>query len=249
LAFANDKECEKISCRDVARNVSTNFLNSSNLAYVIYTSGSTGKPKGVLIEHRAVINLLYALQNQYPFTTSSTYLLKTAYTFDVSVTELFGWFMGGGRLAVLETNGEKDPGIILDWISRFQVTHINFVPSMFNAFLDFVTEKNKKNLTGLKYIFLAGEALLPNQVNKFKDLNTAIELENIYGPTEATVYSSYYSLSQWPGTGSIPIGKPLSNINLYILDNYHHLQPLGIAGELCIGGVGLARGYLNCPSG
>ncbi|MCU0287781.1 MAG: condensation domain-containing protein, partial [Acidobacteria bacterium] len=221
----------------------------NHLAYVIYTSGSTGKPKGVLIEHPAVVNLLYALQEKYPFTVSDVYLLKTSYMFDVSAAELFGWYMGerGGKLAILEKNGEKDPGIIFDWIYRHHITHINFVPSMFTAFLDFVTEKNKKNLTGLKYIFLAGEALLSNQVKKFKDLNIDVKLENIYGPTEGTVYSSYYSLSQFHGPGSIPIGKPLSNIRLYILNEYQRLQPLGIAGELCIGGFGLARGYLNNP--
>ncbi|MCX6581229.1 MAG: amino acid adenylation domain-containing protein, partial [Candidatus Aminicenantes bacterium] len=223
------------------------IIHHSNLSYLIYTSGSTGKPKGVLIEHASAVNLLFAMQNQYPFSPAGTYLLKTSYTFDVSVTELFGWYMGGGRLAILETNGEKDPLVIFDWIHRYHVTHINFVPSMFNAFLDFVTEKNKDRLAGLKYIFLAGEALLPSQVKKFTDLNTSIELENIYGPTEGTVYSSRYSLSEWNGIGNVPIGKPLRNIELYILNKYNHLQPLGIPGELYISGDGVARGYLNNP--
>ncbi|MDQ1352804.1 MAG: hypothetical protein QG657_3110, partial [Acidobacteriota bacterium] len=219
----------------------------SNLAYIIYTSGSTGKPKGVMIEHRSVVNLLFALQNQYPFAPSDSYLLKTSYTFDVSVTELFGWYMGGGKLIILEVGDEKDPEVILNWVQRYWVTHINFVPSMFNAFSDFVTEENKGRLSGLKYIFLAGEALLSSQVKKFTDLNTAIELENIYGPTEGTVYASKYSLSEWNGIDSVPIGKPLPNIELYILDKYNHLQPPGIVGELIITGSGTARGYLNRP--
>ncbi|MCU0287025.1 MAG: amino acid adenylation domain-containing protein [Acidobacteria bacterium] len=221
--------------------------HSNHLAYIIYTSGSTGKPKGVLIEQHAVLNLLFSMQNKYPFNTGDTYLFKTSYNFDVSVTELFGWFMGGGKLAILEKNGEKDPQVIMDWIERFQVTHINFVPSMFNAFITQLNKKNIKRLLSLKYIFLAGEVLLPEFVQTFRALDTKIKLENIYGPTENTVYSSWYSLADWNGTGNIPIGKLLPNVKLYILNTHNHLQPLGIPGELCISGTGLARGYLNNP--
>ncbi|HLP46850.1 MAG TPA: condensation domain-containing protein, partial [Candidatus Kapabacteria bacterium] len=226
---------------------SFNLHHSSHLAYVIYTSGSTGKPKGVMIEHRSAVNLLYAVQRQYPFTGSDVYLLKTSYTFDVSVTELFGWYMGGGKLAILGKNEEKDPRIICDCIQRYYVTHINFVPSMFNAFLECLEGENKRRLSSLKYIFLAGETLLTETVKKFRDLNTGITLENIYGPTEGTVYASRYSMLAWNGTGNVPIGKPLPNIKLYILNKYNHMQPLGITGELYISGNGLARGYLNRP--
>jgi amino acid adenylation domain-containing protein len=219
----------------------------SSPAYIIYTSGSTGKPKGVLVEHRSAANILITLQKEYPLGEKDTYLLKTSYLFDVSVTELFGWFLESGRLAVLERDGEKDPGAILTAIQRYQVTHINFVPSMFNVFVDALNDGNIYQLSALKYIFLAGEALLPGIVDKFRQLNTGIPLENIYGPTEAAVYSSRYSLSQWQGKGSIPIGKPLPNIRLYILDKGSNLQPIGIAGELGISGLGVAPGYLNRP--
>ncbi|MCX6582110.1 MAG: amino acid adenylation domain-containing protein [Candidatus Aminicenantes bacterium] len=221
--------------------------HSNHLAYIIYTSGSTGKPKGVMVEHRSTVNLLFAMQKEYPFTPADTYLLKTSYLFDVSVTELFGWYMGGGRLAVLEKDGEKDPYVILAWIERYGVSHINFVPSMFNVFIEHVTGEDKSRLSSLRYLILAGEALLPGYVEKFNKLGTGISLENIYGPTESTVYSSKYSLSGWNGVGSIPIGKPLANIKLYILNIYNYLQPVGVAGELCISGFGLARGYLNRP--
>ncbi|MGE5342507.1 MAG: amino acid adenylation domain-containing protein [Candidatus Omnitrophota bacterium] len=231
--------------------------NPSSLAYIIYTSGSTGKPKGVMVAHASAVNLLEAMQNRYPLGESDTYLLKTSYLFDVSVTELFGWCIGGGRLAVLEAGGEKDPGRIREAIQRHRVSHINFVPSMFHAFIDYLSLENENEtenndrLSSLKYIFLAGEALLPALVKKFddwkRDLNTAVTLENIYGPTESTVYAAWYSLSRWNGTGSIPIGKPLPNIKLYIMNKYEYLQPGGLAGELCISGKGLARGYLNNP--
>ncbi|MCP5047308.1 MAG: amino acid adenylation domain-containing protein [bacterium] len=222
-------------------------IKPTNPAYVIYTSGSTGKPKGVVIEHRSVVNLLFTLHREYPFTGTDVYLFKTAYIFDVSVTELFGWYVGGGRLSILARGGERDPGVILDTIERENVTHINFVPSMFNAFVQSLSSRDIARLSTLKYIFAAGEALLPELVNKFLRLGTAVRLENIYGPTEATVYSSRYSLSHWRDSGCVPIGKPLDNVKLYILDRHDRFQPIGAVGELCIAGAGLARGYLNRP--
>jgi amino acid adenylation domain-containing protein/non-ribosomal peptide synthase protein (TIGR01720 family) len=219
----------------------------TSLAYIIYTSGSTGKPKGVMIEHKSVVNLLSALHNNYPFKETDTYLLKTSYVFDVSVTELFGWFLGGGRLVILEKGGEKDPQEILETIEKAHISHINFVPSMFNVFVDSLNQRNIGKLSGLKYTFLAGEALLPELVDRFRRLNTTIAIENLYGPTEATVYASSYSLSYWQGTGAVPIGKPLGNVELYILDRNLNLQPMGVPGELSIAGAGVARGYLNQP--
>ncbi|MDQ1350148.1 MAG: hypothetical protein QG657_449, partial [Acidobacteriota bacterium] len=261
LVTINNKEGEKLRCwegeiyyiEDPHRSsyflsiLPSNLLSSSYLAYLIYTSGSTSKPKGVMINHGSVVNLLFAMQDNYPFTAVDTYLLKTSIIFDVSVTELFGWSLGGGKLAVLEKAGERDPQVIIDWIEWYKVTHINFVPSMFNAFACRLDVENINRLSTLKYIFLAGETLLPEFVKKIRDMNTGIRLENIYGPTESTVYSSKYSLADWNGRGSIPIGKPMPNIKLYILDKNNNLQPLGIVGELAIAGVGLARGYLNRP--
>jgi len=218
---------------------------AKDLAYVIYTSGSTGKPKGVMIEHGAIVNLLYDLKAYYPATATDVYLLKTSYTFDVSVAELFGWFPGGGKLVMLERGGEKSPEKMLYTIDSKGITHINFVPSMFNVFIEMLSDNDIKKLSNLKYIFIAGEALLPGIVKKFRCLNINISLENLYGPTEATVYASRYSLSDWSGNDDIPIGKPISNINHFIVDKDNHLRPVGIPGELCIAGVSLARGYLN----
>jgi amino acid adenylation domain-containing protein len=221
----------------------------TGLAYVIYTSGTTGRPKGVIISHRSAANTLSALHKKYPFMEGDTYLLKTSYVFDVSITELFGWFLGDGRLAVLEKNGEKDPRVIVKTIWREFVSHINFVPSMFRAFVEVLNTQTELIgcLTSLKYIFLAGEALSSDMISKFRELNPEIALENIYGPTEAAVYASWYSLADWNGSDHIPIGKPLYNVKLYILDGYHRVQPPGILGELCISGEGIARGYLNQP--
>jgi amino acid adenylation domain-containing protein len=227
------------------------FLLTETPAYLIYTSGSTGNPKGVLVEHGSVVNILYGLQQLYPFEAEDTYLFKTSYLFDVSVTELFGWYFCGGRMSVLASGAEKDPQQIIRTINQHRVTHVNFVPSMFSAFLEELQRSQQmfEELSALRYIFLAGEALAPALVEKFKQLDPdqGIRLENIYGPTEGTIYSSYYPLSQWQMDHSVPIGKPLSNIVLYILDPHLQLQPVGVPGELYIGGAGVARGYLNRP--
>ncbi|MCP5054814.1 MAG: amino acid adenylation domain-containing protein, partial [bacterium] len=219
----------------------------ANPAYIIYTSGTTGKPKGVLVEHRSVVNLLDDLHKTYPFSERDTYLFKTSYIFDVSVSELFGWYTGGGRLALLDAGAEKEPLRIIDAIEHYTVSHVNFVPSMFTVFADTLDDENIGKLSELRYIFLAGEALQPALVKAFNTFNSHVKLENLYGPTEATVYAGKYSLSHWGGESSVPIGRPLQNTDLYILDRYGHLQPIGITGELCIGGTGVARGYLNRP--
>ncbi|MCP5050662.1 MAG: amino acid adenylation domain-containing protein, partial [bacterium] len=139
-----------------------------SLAYVIYTSGSTGQPKGVMVRHSSAVNVLSALHRLYPHGETRTYLLKTPVVFDVSVSELFGWFWGPGRLVILEPGAEKDPAAILAVIERHRITHINFVPSMFNIFVDLLADEEKNQLSRLKYIFLAGEALLPRLVEKFR---------------------------------------------------------------------------------
>ncbi len=220
---------------------------ATDLAYIIYTSGSTGKPKGVMVAHTAVVNILSALHREYPFSESDVYLLKTSVVFDVSITELFGWFLGGGRLVILDKGGEKEPLRILAVIERDLVSHINFVPSMFQAFIEGLNAQNIHQLAYLRYIFLAGEALLPEVVEKFTRFGTGVLLENLYGPTEATVYASRYSLSGWRGSGTIPIGTPMPNLQLYILDRDNHIQPIGLPGELYICGAGLAQGYAANP--
>jgi amino acid adenylation domain-containing protein/thioester reductase-like protein len=228
------------------------IVNSPNdLAYIIYTSGSTGNPKGVMIEHVSAINLAVTLYKRYPLEENDAYLLKTAFLFDVSISEIFGWFWGGGRLVILEPGGEKDPLLMLNVIKKEKITHLNFVPSMFNLFVNVLDQQNAAKLAELRYIFLAGEAIWTDSISKFRRLKTRVIIENLYGPTEATVYASWYPVAKWNGVGSISIGKPVDNLKLYILsscdNNWPGLQPVGIAGELAISGIGLARGYLNRP--
>jgi len=224
-----------------------NINRPNDLAYVIYTSGSTGKPKGVMVEHKSAINILSALQKEYSVLKTDSYLLKTAYTFDVSVAELFGWFFGEGKLVILEAGAEKEPLKILKSIKNNNITHINFVPSMLNIFIDVAREVNLDTVYKLKYVFAAGEAISKDLTNKFHTFMKKVKLENIYGPTEATVYATKYGLLNLEERINIPIGKPLQNTRIYIIDKRGGLQPIGAAGELCIAGDGLARGYLNKP--
>jgi amino acid adenylation domain-containing protein len=230
------------ACAPIAHPVAK---DKNDLAYVIYTSGSTGKPKGVMIEHSSVLNCMHYLQQSYPLQETDAYLLKTNYCFDVSVAEIFGWFLNGGLLVLLPAGAEADSDRIIDVIQQEKITHINFVPSTFSAFVDVLSASDLKKVHSLKYIFLAGEALSNTLVNKTKLLQLPAKLENIYGPTEGTIYSCGYSLQYHESANKIPIGKPFANIRLYILDKMNQLQPVGVAGELCIAGKGLARGYLN----
>ncbi|WP_054740681.1 non-ribosomal peptide synthetase [Cellulosilyticum ruminicola] len=243
-------------------NVATYYLDDSELykgngerpvlintpednAYIIYTSGSTGKPKGVVICHKAVVNILYTLQERYPLNEEDAFLLKTAYTFDVSVAELFGWYINGGKLALLNQGDEKIPEKILEAINKYGITHINFVPSMFQLFISILSVEALQTMQSLKYIFLAGEAVTPNIIKRFKKLQLNTRLENIYGPTESTIYATAYNLLDYTDGVNISIGKPLDNITAYIVNEHNMLQPIGVVGELCLGGVGLAKGYLN----
>ncbi|MFF1442739.1 amino acid adenylation domain-containing protein [Streptomyces sp. NPDC058295] len=229
--------------------------NARDLAYVIYTSGSTGRPKGVMVEHRSVVNRLAWMQRAHPLTADDVILHKTPATFDVSVWELLWWSIAGARTALLEPGGEKDPRAILRCIEERKVTTLHFVPSMLGPFLDLLDEHPRfvAATRTLRQVFSSGEALSPARVEQFHRIfrvNGTAEvrpaLVNLYGPTEATVDVSVYECSAGVGpTATVPIGRPIDNIELYVMDPAGRQQPVGVAGELWIGGVGVARGYLN----
>lgn len=226
-------------------------INTSvDLAYVIYTSGSTGKPKGTLLQHNSLVNRLNWMQKKYPIGCNDVILQKTPFTFDVSVWELFWWSMQGARVCFLEPGFEKDPSKIVSSIEKNNVTIIHFVPSMLNSFLEYLKESGGvERVKSLRQVFASGEALTAQQVLLFKELlsETGTLLANLYGPTEATIDVSYFDCITPEDLDNIPIGKPIDNTKLLIMDKKMHLQPVGVPGELCISGVGLARGYLNRP--
>jgi tyrocidine synthetase III len=235
------------------QNPPARLAQSNNLAYVIYTSGSTGNPKGTMIQHHSLVNRLNWMQQQYLIGPGDVILQKTIFTFDVSVWELFWWSMTGAALCLLGPGDEKNPEAITAAIENKGVTTMHFVPSMLEAYLDFVESANVSHkLAGLKQVFASGEVLKVEHVNRFKRIlheTNGTLLYNLYGPTEATIDVSYYSCPMTEDfiSHQVPIGKPIDNTQLYIVDRNLKLQPLGVPGELCIAGDGLARGYLNQP--
>ena len=226
------------------------LLAPEDTAYVIYTSGSTGRPKGVAVSHRALVNRLNWMQKAYPITSDDAVLQKTPFTFDVSVWELFWGFTQGARLVMLEPEGEKNPFKIADTIVHNKISVIHFVPSMLNVFLKYINREDFSitRLKTLKYVFASGEALPVQVANRFNEIvyrQVKSRLINLYGPTEATIDVSYFNCNTLQPLTKIPIGKPIDNIKLYILDKNLQLLPIGIPGELYIAGAGLAKGYIN----
>lgn len=226
---------------------------AEDLAYVIYTSGTTGRPKGVMIEHRSVVNRLHWMQRKYPLGSDDVLMQKTPVSFDVSVWELFWWSWHGARLCLLEPGAERDPQEILRCVREHRVTAIHFVPSMLNAFLGCLesgADVAWEGLSSLKRVFASGEALAPGQVKLFNRLvrkTTGAVLVNLYGPTEATVDVAFFDCPDGQEIDLVPIGGPIDNTDLLIVDRQGNVLPVGVPGELGIGGINLARGYLNRP--
>lgn len=229
----------------------TRETGPKNLAYIIYTSGSTGRPKGAMIEHHSIVNRIHWMQKKYPLTDRSAILQKTPFTFDVSVWELFWWSFVGARVCMLTPGGERDPAMMIEAIEREQITTMHFVPSMLSIFLDFVEKRGiVGRLSSLHQVFSSGEALTLPQADAFNRLLYTVNgtvLSNLYGPTEAAVDVSYFDCSPEVTLKTVPIGRPIDNIRLYILDKNRNLLPVGIPGELYIAGVGVGRGYINNP--
>ena len=213
------------------------------IAYVIYTSGSTGRPKGVAVPHGGLLNRLQWMQAQYPLDARDTVLQKTPYSFDVSVWEFFWPLMAGATLAIAMPGAHRDSRRLVDEIRQYGVTTLHFVPSMLRAFLE---DAGAASCDTLKRVFCSGEALPFDLQQRFFALQSA-ELVNLYGPTEASIDVSYWNCRRDAAQPVVPIGFPIANTSLYVLDAQMQPQPIGVAGELHIGGVGLARGYLNQP--
>lgn len=215
-----------------------------SLAYVIYTSGSTGKPKGVMNEHLAVMNRLKWMQQAYQLRPEETVLQKTPFSFDVSVWEFFWPLMTGARLALAKPGGHREPDYLSEVIQQYQVTTLHFVPSMLQLFL---RHGDMVQCGSLKRIVCSGEALPLATVQRCHQQLPQAALHNLYGPTEAAVDVSAWHCSPADPRPLIPIGKPIANTRLYILDAQLQPVPPGVSGELHIGGIQVARGYLNRP--
>jgi amino acid adenylation domain-containing protein/non-ribosomal peptide synthase protein (TIGR01720 family) len=221
-------------------------LRPGHLAYVIYTSGSTGRPKGVMNAHRGVVNRLLWMQDAYGLAADDAVLQKTTVSFDVSVWELFWPLATGARLVMARPEGHRDPGYLAEAIRREGITTLHFVPSMLQLFLE---HPRAGACRGLRRVVCSGEALPPVLVERFHALLPGVELHNLYGPTEAAV-----DVTAWPcvpgdgGRARVPLGRPIANTRTYVLDARLAPAPIGVPGELYLGGVQVARGYLGRPA-
>ncbi|MBT2375232.1 non-ribosomal peptide synthetase [Pseudomonas fluorescens] len=219
-------------------------LTAQHQAYVIYTSGSTGQPKGVINEHGGVVNRLLWMQDAYGLTASDTVLQKTPFSFDVSVWEFFWPLFTGARLVMARPGGHRDPAYLCEVIAAEQITTLHFVPSMLDVFL---AQGDVSQAACLVRVMCSGEALPGSLVRRFKQQLPTSELHNLYGPTEAAVDVTAWNCAGPVTPDNTPIGKPIANTRMYVLDAQFQPVPLGVAGELFIGGVQVARGYLHRP--
>jgi amino acid adenylation domain-containing protein len=220
-----------------------NTANAEDLAYVIYTSGSTGRPKGVMCTHHCICNWLLWSQETYRLTANDCIIHKTPFTFDVSLAEIFWSLIAGSRLIVASPGLHGDSRYLIKTICEKNITAIHFVPSMLSAFLE---DEDAARCSCLRLVICAGEALTVELQERFFAVLPNAELHNNYGPTEAGVVT-YWQCKRGLGEITVPIGRPIANTQIYIMDRAMQPAPIGVPGELHIGGVQLARGYLARP--
>ncbi|MEO2261312.1 amino acid adenylation domain-containing protein [Paenibacillus amylolyticus] len=210
------------------------------MAYLIYTSGTTGNPKGVMIEHRSVVNFMTGMTGVIPFAPTKSMLLATTLSFDISVVETLLAFTQGMRVVIASEEEQKDPQQLARLIERQGIDMVQMTPSRLKMLLSAGCEAW---LEGVTEVLVGGEAW-PDDLLADLQSKSKAALFNMYGPTETTIWSAVREVT---AEQTVTIGGPIANTQLYIVDDQGQLQPMGVAGELCISGDGLARGYLNRP--
>lgn len=230
------------------------LIQPENSIYIIYTSGSTGRPKGVVNHHQGITNRLAWMQERYRLNSSDRLLQKTSFSFDVSVWELFWPLLTGAELVLAKPGGHRDNVYLSNLIEACQITTVHFVPAMLSAFLE--GPQLRQKCRSLRRVICSGEALSKTLQNQFFEQLDA-ELHNLYGPTEAaidvTAYQCQRAATEQPSAvvsdaSTVSIGKPIANTQIYLLNHQNQPVPLGCVGELCIAGVGVARGYWKRPA-
>ncbi|MEM1339980.1 MAG: amino acid adenylation domain-containing protein, partial [Bacteroidota bacterium] len=211
------------------------------LIYVIYTSGTTGNPKGVMNEHGGVVNRLLWMEEYLEMSDEDVILQKTTFCFDVSVWEIFLPLITGCQMVLAVSGGEKESKYLQELIQNEQITIMHFVPSMLSAFL---WDVDPFSCSKLKHVICSGEELKATQVKDFRSKLPSAKLHNLYGPTEASIDVTAVEVNTY-AKGIVPIGRPIANTQIFIVDHYKRLRPVGLPGELLIGGIQIARGYLN----
>lgn len=260
IVLAQDRFCglfDKIKVLNISeiiknRNVTTEELSVSALpedtAYMIYTSGSTGRPKGAKISQRSLLNRILWMEKQYPLDEKSVILQKTPYTFDVSLWEIFWWTVSGGRMAFMKPREHFLPAKIVDEIYSKKIMVIHFVPSVLDLFVKYLESNpgEREKVASLKDIFVSGEVLNAALINRSYAIFSAenIKIHNLYGPTECAVDVSFYDCKARE-SDPVPIGRPIDNTDIFILDSNMQPVPKGVTGEICISGANVGQGYVN----
>ncbi|MDL9937936.1 non-ribosomal peptide synthase/polyketide synthase, partial [Gordonia sp. ABSL1-1] len=238
-----DKPVPPVSDAELVRPV-----RGDDAVYTLFTSGSTGRPKGVTLTHAAVLNRLWWGLDELPIDHTDRVVLKTPYTFDVSVPELFAPLMVGAAMVVLRADGHLDPVYVATEVVRTSATMVHFVPSMLSVFLEVAGEDRVRAMESVRIISTTGEALPPSVAGQLRAWLPRVMFYNLYGPTEAAVEITYEAIeSVDPSATSVPIGIPMWNSSAVVLDSRLRRVPLGVPGELYLGGVQLARGYAARP--
>jgi tyrocidine synthetase-3 len=213
-----------------------------DIAYIIYTSGTTGKPKGVRIRHKSLANTIQWRKKEYDFTEKDTILQLFSFCFDGFVTSFYSPLIAGATNIFVSEDELKDPKLLINSMIKYKVTHFITIPSFFSVILENI---DREKLRSLRIITLAGEKLTQNLVRLSKMKCPGVEIVNEYGPTENCVVTTIFRNVE--ASTTIPIGKPIQNTKVYIINKNNQLQPVGVAGEICVSGIGLASGYLNKP--
>ncbi|MBL8677374.1 MAG: amino acid adenylation domain-containing protein, partial [Alphaproteobacteria bacterium] len=219
------------------------ITSSSHLAYVIYTSGSTGKPKGVIIENASLLNHMLWMKEKYDFSYKDKVLQRTPYSFDASIWELFMPLLSGAQLIIPPSEVSKNPAMLIDIVLRKGITKLQLVPAMLKSIFN---NEELTKLDTIEQLFIGGDFLFTETINSLPD-KLRSKIINLYGPTEATIDTISHCYDPKENRNIISIGRPIWNTQIYILDAFLNPVPIGVSGEIYIGGAGLARGYLNRP--
>ncbi|ELR72267.1 Long-chain-fatty-acid--CoA ligase [Fulvivirga imtechensis AK7] len=233
------------------QNISKNPLvgvQPANLAYILYTSGSTGVPKGVMIEHRGMLNHLLAKRDDLRLSADSIVSQNASETFDISIWQFLSALIVGGKTIIYSRERILEPEKFLHQLHEDQITILEVVPSYLSVLLGHLEELEAGNLfTHLSYLLVTGETLQKKQVERWLKLYPHIKMVNAYGPTEASDDITHCIIEEVPQTTTVPIGRVLPNLHIYIIDEYMKLCPVGVKGEIVVSGIGVGRGYLNQP--
>ncbi len=248
IVCLDDEELDSFGGSEAEEGNVPSGVRAGNLAYVIYTSGSTGKPKGVLIEHRSVVNYVLGLEQRLGLEGALHFAMVQPLSVDSSVTSIFPPLFRGGCLHVISKERALDPHALADYFSRYPADVLKIAPSHLAALVD---ATSAGRILPRRYLIIGGEASSPDWVDRLRRMAGGCKVFNHYGPTEATVGVTTYEISEkgarGAATATVPIGRPLPNTRLYILDRNLQPVPVGVPGQLYIGGGCLARGYLNLP--